>query len=157
LGSLGVAPQESEKRMSREELDSLLNEACQLAIYFLERNREFYPFGVVLSSGGEIRHVQGHTGSEYPPSAEVISLLESALAEQAGDRDIIACAVVRDVRLKLDSSASSTDAIQVELEHESDEPVLCLVPYSFEGNTVTTGDILAQHGERRIFVARRDA
>ena len=65
--------------MNRADLDPLFDEALQAACYFLEKNGEFFPFGVVLRSDGERRHVQGWTKSEQPPPAEVIDAAQSNL------------------------------------------------------------------------------
>jgi hypothetical protein len=137
--------------MSRDQLDSLLDEACSLACYFLEKNREFFPFAVAMGKEGEIRHIQGFTGVEQPTSPEVLKLLEAGLRAEAQDGSIVACAVVKDIRLTPVSTNVSTEAVAVALEHHADEPVMCFLPYSFDGSVLLTGEIIAQRGERKIF------
>ncbi|NUQ62471.1 MAG: hypothetical protein HUU20_08280 [Pirellulales bacterium] len=64
-------------------MDALLDEGLRAAIYFLEKNGEFFPFGVTMSPSCEIIHTQGWTGDEHPPSQEVIDVLLHGFAAGA--------------------------------------------------------------------------
>ncbi len=67
--------------MAHPDMDALLDESLRAAIYFLEKNGEFFPFGVNMSADGKIRHAQGYTGDEHPPSQEVIDILLMGLKQ----------------------------------------------------------------------------
>lgn len=60
-------------------MDELLDEGLRVALHFLEKNREFYPFAVAMTAGGEVQHIQGHIGEERPNSRELIAFTEQAL------------------------------------------------------------------------------
>ena len=135
----------------REQMNVLLDEACRAALHLLEKNKEFYPFAVAMDPDGKIRHVAGYTGNEMPTSREVSEVLVEGLRRDAKAGKLLASALVQDVRITDSRTGAQTDAIQVALEHESDEPVTCFLPYSLSGEAVSQGEIAAERGQRTVF------
>ena len=61
--------------MAHEDLNRLLNELLPFAKQMLDKHDEFYPFGGYVDAGGGIGHIGAWTGSEHPPSQEVLVCL----------------------------------------------------------------------------------
>jgi hypothetical protein len=131
-------------------MDALLDEGLQTAIYFLEKNGEFFPFGIAMKPDGSIAHVQGYTGDECPPSQEVIDLLLRGFKTGATSGDYKSTALISDVRISLDGDTKS-DAICVTVEHADDQPVTCFLPYTNANGAFEFGEIIAEHADRRVF------
>ncbi len=136
--------------MAHPEMDTLLDEGLRVAIHFLEKNGEFFPFGVTLAPDGSVAHTQGYTGDECPPSLELIDLLLSAFKIGAATGDYKSVALISDVRISLDGK-TKTDAISVTVEHVDDQPVICFLPYTKANGTIEFGEIVAERAEPRVF------
>ena len=136
--------------MAHPDMDTLLDEGLRAAIYFLQKNGEFFPFGVTMSPSCRITHVQGWTGDEHPLSKEVIDVLLRGFTAGAERGEYKATALICDVRVSLDAE-TTTDAISVGIEHLDDEPVTCLLPYSKNGESFEFGELVAERGDRRVF------
>ena len=133
--------------MHRTDLDPLLDEAVTVARYFLEKNSEFFPFGVVLADSGAITHVEAWTGPEHPPSEEVIALLMDGFRRGAKEGEYLATALVADVRLP----DRGSDAIRVTLEHRDGTSLHCFVPYRQSDHGFTYEAMFATKAEARVF------
>jgi hypothetical protein len=137
--------------MANPEMDALLDEALNAATYLLNKNGEFFPFGVTMSPNGKTNHVMGYTGEEQPGSQELIDLLLAGFLQGARKGEYRATALVSDVRVSLDG-ASTTDAISVTIEHAEDEPVTCLLPYQNRQGQFEFGELVAGNADRHVFV-----
>jgi hypothetical protein len=128
-------------------MDALLNAALPFAKQQLAKHGEFFPYGVAMTREGKIAMIAGYTGSERPPSSEVLDILYEGLRSKAEENR--GAAVVADVRLK----GQGTDAIQVEIEHREGVALKVLQPYRKKrfGGGLETGQMLAEAGERRIW------
>ncbi len=136
--------------MAHPDMNALLDEGLRIAAHLLEKNGEFFPFGVTISTDGKINHVQGYTGEDYPPSQDLINLLLNGFLAGAKSGDYRATSLVCDTHIFLNGN-SKTDAINVIVEHVEDEPVTCFLPYTKNGDTFEFGEILAERAERRVF------
>lgn len=137
----------------RDELDALLGPLLRFAQDMLRKHGEFFPFGNVMRTDGEVELVAGYTGSEQPPSQELIELMVAGMRSRAAAREIRAAGICYDVRLRTDDG-KPTDAIAVSLEHRAGDTVHVFMPYSkgrFTG--LRFGDLTAGPGERRVFQA----
>ena len=131
----------------QSDLDALLNAALPFAMEMLTKRGEFFPYGVVMSRDGEIAMIAGYTGTEKPPSTEVLDVLYEGLRTKAEENR--GAAVVADVRLK----AENTDAIQIEVEHREGTALKVFLPYRKRvfGGKPEAGEMRAEPGERRIW------
>ena len=139
--------------MNRDDLDPLFNEAIQVACHFLEKNGEFFPFGVILTEQGARHHVQGWTGSEAPDPQLVADLLIRGFRSGASSGEYRATALVRDVRVRDAERDAVTDAVSVTLEHRDGTAVTCYLPYESHDGAFSYGDVFADPGEATVFVA----
>lgn len=135
----------------REQMNAVLDESCRTALHFLDKSQEFYPFAIAMDKGGAIRHVAGYTGTEMPASSDVIEVMVAGLKEDVANGRLLAVGIVKDVRITDPRTGTKTDAIAVALEHRSDQPVTCYLPYSFEGDRLIQGEIVAERGQANVF------
>lgn len=137
----------------RDDLDALLDPLLGLAQKHLTDHGEFYPFGSVMTTTGQIRLVAGYSGAEHPPSQEVIDLLIDGMKQQAAAGEIRAIGVCFDSRIE-GADGKPTDAISVSLEHRAGDTVRVYLPYSkgrFSG--LRFGDLAASGGKHLVFLA----
>lgn len=113
----------------------------------LAKHGEFFPYAVAMSRNGQIAMIAGYTGTEKPPSADVLAVLYEGLRTRAEQNR--AAAVVADVRLK----GEATDALQVEVEHREGIALKVFLPYRKKrfGGKLETGEMRAEAGERRTW------
>jgi hypothetical protein len=127
-------------------MDALLSAALPFAKQQLAKHGEFFPYGVAMSLDGQIALVAGDTGTERPPSTEVLDILYEGLRSKAEENR--GAAVVADVRLR----GEETDAIQVEVEHRDGIALKVFLPYRKKRlGGLETGQMRAEAGERRIW------
>jgi hypothetical protein len=129
----------------QDDLDGLAAVALDAARALLEKNGEFFPFGVTLSDDGEQKLVAGDPGlGEHPESEEVLDTLRSGML---GDRDDLrAAAFVADVL------ADGSDAISVQVEHRDGGPAIqILQQFAKEGAGIDYGAVSGAGGDRRIW------
>jgi hypothetical protein len=113
----------------RDDLDQLVPPLIEFAQQQLQKVGEFYPFGCTMAADGRISFSAAHTGSEHPPSSEVIDLLAAGMRAQAAGRTIRASGICYDIRFR-GGDGNETDAIALSLEHRDGDRVLVVMPYS---------------------------
>jgi hypothetical protein len=130
----------------QDDLDLLADEALSAAQHLLEKNGEFYPFGVNLSNDGAPVMVGADPGEGEYPSSRALDLLYHGAAAQ---RDAIrAAAFVAPVE------TADGDAVRAEFEHRDGGPAIeLLLPYRRKKlrTTVEFGPLAAEPGERHIW------
>jgi hypothetical protein len=140
--------------MAHTDMDALLDEGLRTAIYFLEKNGEFFPFGVTMSPDGKVNHAQGYTGDEQPPSQQVIDHLLAGMKQGAAKGDYRATALVCDTRVSTPGGPVQ-DAVSVTIEHHSEEPVTCYLPYTSNKGKFDFGELFAGWAERCVFASKQ--
>lgn len=133
-------------KQAQDDLDRLLDESLPFARDLLERNGEFFPYAIALSTSGEFRPVAGDPGEgDQPSSVAVLQTLLDGLRGQTTENR--AAAMVSDVRLP------DSDAIRVELEHSEGQAIVVLLPYRKKRlrKGVDYGEVFASQGERQIW------
>ena len=133
----------------RRQLDDILDALLPFAHQLLEKHGEFFPFGAAMGHDGKVSMLAGDTGTEHPPSDEVMALIREAMRR---DRDkYVAVGLCYDVRVRTSADAPPTDAICVSLEHEGGMAVDVVEPYAKRANKVEYGPLAAQQGRRVVF------
>jgi len=144
----------SSRPPEREELDGMLEPLLQFAQDMLRRRGEFYPFAATIGVDGQLNLNAADTGSQHPPSQEVLELLADGMRAQASTGQIRAAAFCYDVRFT-GADGKQTDAIAVALEHKAGDAALVMLPYS-KGRLsgLRFGELIAAPpAERRVFRA----
>jgi hypothetical protein len=133
----------------RRQLDDVLDALLPFAHQLLDKHGEFFPFGGAMGRDGKVSMVAGDTGTDHPPSDEVMELIRAA---KKRDRDnYVAVGLCYDVRVRTRPDAPVTDAICVSLEHEGGMAVDVVEPYAKRPNKVEYGPLAAQQGRRVVF------
>jgi hypothetical protein len=133
----------------RRQLDDVLDALLPFAHQLLDKHGEFFPFGAAMGRDGKVSMVAGDTGTEHPPSDEVMELIREAMRR---DRDkYVAVGLCYDVRVRTSADAPLTDAICVSLEHEGGMAVDVVEPYAKRGGKIEYGSLAAQQGRRLVF------
>jgi hypothetical protein len=131
----------------QDDLDSLVGMGIDAARHMLQRNGEFFPFGVTLTSDGEQRLAAASSElGERPASVAVLDVLYAGVL---GNREgLRAVAFVADVR------ADGLDAIRVQAEHRDGGPgIEVLIRYQKRRfrKAVEFGAVSAGLGPRRVW------
>jgi hypothetical protein len=131
----------------QNDLDNMVGMAIDAAQSFLDKNGEFFPFGVTITSAGEERLAAADPGLGERP--ESLAVLDSLYAGVMASRERLrGAAFVADVR------TDGTDAIRVQAEHRDGGPgVEVLMRYEKKRfrKTVEYGSVIASSGPRRIW------
>ncbi|HEV2969487.1 MAG TPA: hypothetical protein VGY55_05805 [Pirellulales bacterium] len=136
--------------MAHPDMDELLNEALDAAEQFLEKIGEFFPFVVTMSPEGEISHAQEYLGEEPPAAEETVDVLIDGLKQAAAKGTYKATALVSDAHLP-SPDGKFQDAVSVLLEHQSEPPVTCYLPYKHVKGKFEFGEVFAKRADRRVF------
>lgn len=139
------------RNMSRQDMDLVLSDGVEAAVHFLEKNGEFFPFGVVKTNKGEIRHIQAMMESARPTSDSVSEILRATLKEGgiAGDYDTVA--IVSNVGITDTETGLESNAISISIDDKSADPILCYIPYDLDRGAPALGEIKAGIGARIAF------
>lgn len=140
---------QDDRPVDRRQLDDLLDALLPMAHGLLEKHGEFFPFGAVMGQDGRVTMVAGDTGTEHPPSDEVIEILRTAMRRER--EKYLAVGVCYDVRVRTRAGAPPTDAICASLEHTGGMAVDVVEPYAKRGDKVEYGSLAAQQGRRMVF------
>lgn len=101
---------------SADDFQTLVEKTMPVAMGLLEKNKEFFPFGATVATGGETAIANGWTGKEQPPASEVIGALKAAFKDGASKGKLRATALVVDVRVVPPGKKAKQDAIQIDLD-----------------------------------------
>jgi hypothetical protein len=137
--------------VSRDDIDQVLDDGVKTAVHFLEKSREFFPFSVIKTREGDVRHINVWDKDEQPNSERVIELLRAVLKASAERNEIMCVAIISDARFKDTTTGLDSDAIRAEIEHARGESINLLLPYWFAGSQVETGEVVGQQGSASIF------
>jgi hypothetical protein len=133
----------------RRQLDDVLDALLPFAHQLLDKHGEFFPFGAAMGRDGKVSMVAGDTGTEHPPSDEVMELIREAMRR---DRDkYVAVGLCYDVRVRTSPDAPPTDAVCVSLEHRDGMAVDVVEPYTKRGNKMEYGALSAGQGRKAVF------
>jgi hypothetical protein len=133
--------------MERAKVDTqkLFDFVLPLAKELLLENEEFFPFGEIMKPNGEQVNLSVSNGEERPSSSDLIDLLKNHYLESAQASEIIASALVYDVRVK------GSDSIAVDLDHVSGYSVTVIVPYELTEAELLIGEMFTMKGKNAIF------
>lgn len=137
--------------MSRQDMDIVLNDGIKAAVHFIEKRGEFYPFGVVKTNRGEVRHIQALTEDSCPTSDIISESLKTSLREGGISGKYETVAIVSNIEFIDKEDGHTSDAISISIDDRSSEPILCYIPYNIVQGSPVLGDIKAGAGIRIAF------
>ena len=136
----------------KSECEKVMNSVLPFAEEMLTKHREFLPFGGTMSADGEIAQMAGWANDEYPPSAEVIDVLERGFRAGAQAGDYKATALVYDILTTPPGKEDKQDAIAIALDHRDNYSVIVIFPYSFTADDQLEIETpIAIQGKNKIF------
>ena len=137
---------DSASQQCQDDLDGLLNVTLPFARQMLEKEGEFFPFGAVMSMGGEAELFAADPGQgERPASAAVLAtMLGGIRVHRVSYRAVATCC---DVRLP------DSDAVRVEREHQEGPVMAVFLPYQKKrfGRGVDYGELRLAAAERQVW------
>lgn len=116
--------------MVHPDLDELLNVVLPFAQQMLGKYGEFHPIGASMRTDGEVALAGAQPDEERPTAVSVIDMLVAGLRERVLNGEIRAAVICYDSRVVAPGMTSKTDAICLQLEHQSGECVEVFLPYS---------------------------
>ena len=137
--------------MASPDLDELLNALLPIARQTLDRHGEFFPFGASIKTSGVLNLAASDTGSDHPPSQQVIDSLADGFRQSAARGELRAIGICLDMRVTA-PNGEKTDAVCARLEHESGEAIAVYLPYRKPRlGKIKYGDIFATAGSLSVF------
>ena len=155
---MNLADQLESERI-REDANDVLNASVSYAKRMLRRYGEFGPFGFAMNPDGDV-NMEPVAQKDMPADPTMLlSLLIQQLTERARKGKLRAAASASNVTMGKPSNEGYTDAIMIDIEHESGYCVKAFVPYRMSGGQlfgffpriVRFGAIRTQEGEARLF------
>lgn len=136
---------------AKDDCNRLLNTAFPFAEQMLRDHGEFLPFGAQMLPNGEIVSVGADDGDEHSRSQNLIDILQAGFKAGAADGELIATALVFDVRVVPPGAQEKTDAIALNLDHRDNYSVTVFFPYAINDGELEIGDAFASGGDYAIF------
>jgi len=154
-----TSEEQVEHERIREDANDVLNASVSYAKRMLRRYGEFGPFGFAMDQDGKVK-MEAIVQQDMPADAAMLlDLLHQQLTERAKRRVLQAAATASNVTMGKASDEGYTDAIMLDIEHQSGYCVKAFVPYRISGGqffgffprVVRFGAIRTQEGAARIF------
>jgi hypothetical protein len=136
---------------AKDDCNQLLNAALPFAEQMLRDHGEFFPFGAQMLPDGEIVSVAADDGEHHSRSQNLIDVLQAAFKAGAADGQLLATALVYDVRVVPPGASEKSDAIALNLDHRDSYSVTVFFPYTITDGQPTIGDAFANGGDYSIF------
>ena len=148
-----------EDAQTRDDANELLNAAVNYARRMLRRYGEFGPFGFSLNGSREVVNETVPRKDLPPDPSMLLQLLQDQLVERSGKKEIIAAATAANVTMTKTSAEGFSDALLVEIEHQSGYCIKAFVPYRIGGGQlrgllpryIRFGAVQVQDGVARLF------
>ncbi|HTZ88965.1 MAG TPA: hypothetical protein VMA71_01415 [Alloacidobacterium sp.] len=149
----------AEDATTRDDANELLNAAVNYARRMLRKYGEFGPFGFSLNAQREIVNETVPRKDMPPDPSLLLELLHDQLVERSGKKEIIAAAIAANVTMSKASAEGFSDALLVEIEHQSGYCIKAFVPYRMGGGQlfgllpryIRFGAVQVQNGVARLF------
>jgi len=136
---------------AKDDCNQLINATLPFAEKMLREYGEFLPFGAQMLLDGEIVSVGADDGEDQSRSQNLIELLKDAFKAGADKGDLIATALVYDVRTMPPGAVQKSDAIALNLDHSDNYSVTVFFPYEITGGEPVIGEPFASGGDYAIF------
>lgn len=133
------------------ETEQIMTTMIPLAKQMLEKHGAFAPYGGAMTPNGEVVPVVGYSGTEPPPSQEIIDALNAAFRAGADAGQYKATGLFSDVEVVPPGATERTHAVAVALDHQDDYSIVIFFPYKIVDGTVEFDVVYASPGESHMF------
>lgn len=143
----------------REDANEVLNASVTYAKRMLRKYGQFAPFAFRMKGDGDVA-LEVVAQHDMPPEPSMLlDLLYEQLDERARKGLILAAAFASNVTMTTPSKEKYTDAVMVDIEHQSGYAVQAFIPYRITGGqlhgffprVVRFGAMKTQDGKPRLF------
>ncbi|HVZ40003.1 MAG TPA: hypothetical protein VHI13_12055 [Candidatus Kapabacteria bacterium] len=135
----------------KEEINELLQVARGMSESMLQEAEGFQPFGLMITSSGELKVVAPNEGLRDTAASTLVSMLENDFREE-GTRGLSrASAIVYEIRGRFDEEGAESDAIAVAADHRDTYSVIVYFPYTRSGEGIAFGTAVVFKGKDAIF------
>jgi hypothetical protein len=117
----------------------------------LEKQGKFDPYGGAMTMDGKVVTVAGYSGTEAPPSQEIIDALNFRFRTGALTGKYKATGLFSDVEISPPGSQEKTRAIATALDHQDNYSVVIYFPYKIVSGKVQFDQVFVLPGENRLF------
>jgi hypothetical protein len=132
---------------TRSDFETLLNASLSFAHQMLEKAGQLAPFGVTLSSTGEVRAIIPSVGRVRPDPREMADYVRGVIRGEASEGRLSAAAVCSSTRMTLPGETEGADAILAQVESSDGETTDYRVLYrADESGEIEFGRVLASPG-----------
>ncbi|HEX3471844.1 MAG TPA: hypothetical protein VHT28_11730 [Silvibacterium sp.] len=154
-----IENEQAENERIREDANDVLNAGVSYAKRMLRRYGEFGPFGFAMNQDGHVK-LESIAQQDMPADAALLlDLIYQQLMERAKRGALRAAATASNVTMGKPSKDGYTDAIMMDIEHQSGYCVKAFVPYKITGGqffgfvprVIRFGAIHTQEGAARLF------
>jgi len=135
----------------KKQCEELMTTLLPFAEMMLRDHGEFHPFGGVVDSAGTIHLLGAWSCGERRCSADIIKQLRIGMIRDAGTRQIIAAAILYDVRVVPPKQTAPTDAIAVDVDHQTGLSQTVVYPYRIQGPQLVVGKCYCIKNQHPVF------
>lgn len=133
-----------------KQCEALVRTLVPFAEKMICEHGDFRPFGGVVDSGGIIHLVGMWERVDRRPS-EMIRDLHGTMVRNAGAGEILAAAILYDVRATPPGTKTNMDAIAVDVDHYTGISQTVIYPYRFEGRELRLCKCYAVKNQHPVF------
>ena len=134
------------------ETEAILLAMIPIGKQLLEKQGTFVPYGGAMTMDGKVVTVAGYSGTEPPPTPEIIDALNFAFRTGALTGKYKATGLFSDVEVSSPGNKEKTRAIAAALDHQDNYSVVIYFPYKIVAGKVEFDQVTALPGENRLFL-----
>lgn len=134
------------------ETEAILLAMIPIGKQLLEKQGTFVPYGGAMTMDGKVVTVAGYSGTEPPPSPEIIDALNFAFRTGALTGTYKATGLFSDVEASPPGNKEKTRAIAAALDHQDNYSMVIYFPYKIVAGTVQFNEVFASPGDNKLFL-----
>ncbi len=137
---------------AESDTEAILLAMIPIGKQLLEKQGTFVPYGGAMTMDGKVVTVAGYSGTEPPPSQEIIDALNFAFRTGALTGKYKATGLFSDVEASPPGNKEKTRAIAAALDHQDNYSVVIYFPYKIVAGKVQLDEVFASPGENKLFL-----
>ncbi len=150
MRDLDYGPKKGTSMNARDELNSLLDKSIRMALQLVERHGSHMPFAIGVTADGEINNIAADD-SELPGADVLYERTTEYVKEAVSVGHLRAVALARNIELTSNVDGTTTDAVEVTLDHINDDAVTCCLPYQLSDGKIIVGEMAAKDADISFF------
>lgn len=135
---------------TRQELDTLLDDALRMALQLVAKHGSHIPFAMIVTPTGQRANIAADNSIVRDPEV-LFATVRDELIKTIQRQGARAFALASNVHYKRRDTGEDTDATQVQLEHIDGTSVTCYLPYQVLVGQSVPGELFAIDSTERLF------